>query len=128
MSEVNELKSRQPGTRWSLKEFAAFQSAGLDTMGEEDFREQFEPMRDYYGAPLPRLRKYWGKPVDSSDDFRRRDLLTLLNNWGGEVDRAGEFVAWQRRFELARDAGRLGDNKKSDGTVRDGMIDGIRIN
>ena len=28
----------------------------------------------------------------AKDDYRRRDVVTLLNNWQGEVDRARKWV------------------------------------
>ena len=39
-------------------------------------------MATYYTARIPR-----------TEDFRRRDLATLLNNWSGELDRARQFAA-----------------------------------
>ena len=34
------------------------------------------------------LERYYQAEIDRPDDYRRRDLLTLLNNWSGELDRA----------------------------------------
>lgn len=35
---------------------------------------------------------YYGRDIPEATDWRRRDILTLLNNWPGEVDRAKK--AW----------------------------------
>lgn len=34
------------------------------------------------------LETYYLASIDKDQDFRRRDLQTLLNNWNGELDRA----------------------------------------
>lgn len=86
MLAINALFHRMDSTRWSAKEFAAFRDAGLDVINAADFGVQISPLATYYGATPEQLREHWrAKP---GDDFRRRDLLTLLNNWPGEVDRA----------------------------------------
>jgi hypothetical protein len=92
---INAIMGRRDSTRWSEKEFAAFKAAGLAAMDDADFVAQAEAVRGYYGAPLPLLRSCWGV-AGTEKDFRRRELVTLLNNWPGEVDRAeawGRFVA-----------------------------------
>jgi hypothetical protein len=70
----------------------------------------------YYTAPLSWLREQWGVP-GTEKDFRRRDLLTLLNNWQGELDRARKFVAWdaERREREARVRDGLGANYDTGG-------------
>lgn len=105
MLAVNALKHRQESTRWSAKEFSAYTAAGLDTMPDADFAEQIEPLATYYAAPAEQLREHWrAKP---GDDFRRRDLLTLLNNWPGEVDRARAATHWLAKNSEAQAKGRL---------------------
>lgn len=78
--EVGNLKGRQPSTAWSGDEVQAFRAARLDTCSEDDFVAQVEVLRPYYSASIPREM-----------DYRRRDLLTLLRHWPGEIDRAREF-------------------------------------
>lgn len=77
MIVVASLKGRQPTTPWTSKEFDAFKAARLDTCGADDFTSQVQLMRGYYSAKIPR-----------ETDFRRRELLTLLTNWPGELDKA----------------------------------------
>ena len=67
---------RRESSPWSDKEMAAYSAIRL-ALDEEDIAL----VERYYAEKLPREK-----------DFRRRDLLTLLNNWPGEVDRArGRF-------------------------------------
>lgn len=106
MLAINALKGRLPSTRWSRKEFDAFESAGLHVMFDTDFSEQIAPLAAYYGAPLPLLQEFW-RAADTGADFRRRDLQTLLNNWPGEVDRAREWVHWRCKKSEGDAAGRL---------------------
>ncbi len=68
---VGAIMHRRPETRWSEKEKAAL--AALYPLPDEDVKL----IEDYYRAPIP-----------EDKNFRRRDLLTLLNNWPGELDRA----------------------------------------
>jgi DNA-binding MarR family transcriptional regulator len=81
MQEVGALMRRRAGTRWSAKELAALHEARLDDCSAEDFAEQLETLRAYYHAKIA-----------PEKDYRRRDLLTLLNNWTGELDRARAWV------------------------------------
>jgi hypothetical protein len=83
MIEVGALKGRQPTTPWTVKELEAFKEARLHSCSAEDFAGQLAPMKTYYAAKIPR----------EIGDFRRRELLTLLNNWPGELDKAR---AWAR--------------------------------
>jgi hypothetical protein len=106
MLNINSLKNRQASTNWTAKEFAAFQAAGLDTAIEDDFHEQFSPVSKYYAAEAAELREFW-RASDPRADFRRRDLLTLLNNWAGEVDRAREWCHWRQKKSDSANAGRL---------------------
>lgn len=105
MLEVNALKNRGDATRWSAKEFAAFTAAGIDDMDAENFAEQIGLMSAYYRASADELREHWrAKP---GDDFRRRDVLTLLNNWPGEVDRARAWAHWRQKKSDDDGRGRL---------------------
>jgi hypothetical protein len=105
MLQVNLLTNRKPATRWNAEELAAFKSAGLDTCTADDFAEQFAPLQAYYAAPLSELRPHWG--TKDAVDFRRRDLVTILSNWGGEVDRATKFCEFARKKAEQENSGRL---------------------
>jgi hypothetical protein len=96
MFSVNALKNRQASTVWSAKEFAAFQAAGLERISDDEFHEQFDPLAKYYAAEVSALREMW-RASKPDAEFRRRDLLTLLNNWAGEVDRAREWCQWHEK-------------------------------
>jgi hypothetical protein len=104
MLTLNRCKGRKDSTRWSAKEWAAFKATGLDTCTLEIFEEQVPPVVAFYEADLSELRRFWGKP---DVDFRRRDLLTLLNNWSGEVDRANDFAKFISKSDSDRASGRL---------------------
>jgi hypothetical protein len=105
MLAVNQLKNRLESTRWSQKEYLAFRAAGLHEMSDEDFSAQFAPLADYYAAPIASLRTFWG--ANDGQDFRRRDLVTLLNNWPGELDRARGYQLWVAEKKESDDSGRL---------------------
>lgn len=77
MIRVGALKGRGEGTLWSAAELAAFRMARLDGCADHDFENQLAPMQAYYRAVIPREM-----------DYRRRELLTLLNHWSGELDKA----------------------------------------
>ena len=78
---VATMFHRRLTTAWSVKEKKAFMDLG--TISAEDMAI----MEEYYGALIPK------------DDYRRHDLLTCLNNWPGEVDRARK---WKRDVEKPR--------------------------
>lgn len=105
---VGSCKRRMPSTRWSAKEFAAFKACGFDVMTPEDFTEQVVPVVEYYAADLDLLRAFWGTKGDRVDaDFRRRDLLTLLHNWAGELDKARAWESFVAKKMDERGSGRL---------------------
>lgn len=99
--EVGKLIGRRSTTPWSAKEVAALKAIGLLGCVEEEFAAQVAAMAAYYDAPIGWLREHWGK---DGVDFRRRELLTLLNNWPGELDRAHRFAEWlaKKREDDAR--------------------------
>ena len=66
-----KLFQRRESTRWSPREIAALK--GLGEPSEEDL----QVLEGYYALRIPPDR-----------DRRRHDLLTVLNNFPGEVDRA----------------------------------------
>lgn len=83
---VGALFGRRASTRWMANEVAAFRSAGLAELAAEDFTAQMEPLQAYYLADIPREK-----------NFRRREPLTLLNNWAGEIDKARVWVRENER-------------------------------
>lgn len=66
--------NRRETTQWSDKERRAWKAANPQA-------PDIALLASYYTAEIP---KQW--------DYRRRDLLTLLNNWPGELDRARRFT------------------------------------
>lgn len=68
---VGKLLGRRETTRWSEKEIAALE--GIGEPAEED---------------LILLENFYNAVIDADQDHRRTALLTLLNNWNGEVDKA----------------------------------------
>ena len=81
MYAIGDLLRRLRSTRWSADDAEAFKAAGLGALSEADFAEQIDPLRRYYLAVIPREK-----------DFRRRDVLRLLRNWAGEIDKARSWV------------------------------------
>ncbi len=74
---VNSWFRRRPTTKWSAKEMKALKAVlDLQPMDEE----------------LRILDRYYSAEIPEKENYRRRDVLTLLNNWRGEVDRA---VMWK---------------------------------
>jgi hypothetical protein len=73
MQRIGSWFGRQPETLWSRYEFEAFQAVAPTD-------NQLAGMEFYYTAAL-----------EKDDDYRRRDVATLLNNWHGELDRARAF-------------------------------------
>ena len=105
MLSINRLMDRKAATRWSTKELKAFQEGELGGLPEADWIDQFGPLEAYYAAPVEELREYQG--TRGNEDYRRRALLTLLNDWGGQVDKARMWKHLQSKKYAARDAGRL---------------------
>ena len=71
---MGKLFNRRESTRWSKPELKALKE--IEPIPEEDFRA---------------VEKYYTLTIPKDSDFRRHDLVTLLNNWNGEVDRARKF-------------------------------------
>jgi hypothetical protein len=74
MIRVGKIFKRRETTRWTPQEVKAI--AAIEPINEDDFKA----IERYYGLSLPQ-----------DSDYRRRDLVTLLNNWNGEVDRARKY-------------------------------------
>jgi hypothetical protein len=77
MAIVGRWFSRRATTKWSSKEMKALKAV-LD----------LQPMDDEIAA----LDRYYSATIAAKDDYRRRDVVTLLNNWQGEVDRARKWI------------------------------------
>tara|TARA_B110000495_G_scaffold203492_1_gene227463 strand:- start:5033 stop:5875 length:843 start_codon:yes stop_codon:yes gene_type:complete len=75
MQRVGKLFGRKPDTLWTVDE--AGKLSELKPTPHE----------------IDSLEKYYLLIIDADDDYRRRDLPTLLNNWTGEVDRATTWKA-----------------------------------
>ena len=76
MQTIGTWFGRRPETLWTVAEAAALSKSN-------PLQKEIEGMGKYYTATI------------AVDDYRRRDLLTLLNNWTSELDRARAFVTKQ---------------------------------
>lgn len=76
MVRVGALYGRKATTQWSKKEEKAYRDIGSITA--EDVK-----MIERYHVEMKK------QPEDKA--FHRRDLITLLNNWSSELDRAREY-------------------------------------
>ena len=74
----NALFNRKPTTTWSDKEKRAL--ANLGAIPEDDMKL---------------IESHYTREIPQAEDYRRRDLLTLLNNFNGEVDRAKRWTPKQ---------------------------------
>jgi hypothetical protein len=72
-SRLNRLFKRKDSTKWSDKELRAFRKIEFS---EED---------------IATIENYYLADHEDGKDYRRRDIQTLLNNWTGELDRAGNW-------------------------------------
>lgn len=71
---------RRPTTPWSPKELKAVRTVlALKTPAED-----VALLEEFYTATIP-----------SDSDFRRHDIMTLLNNWNTEIDRARRWKSEQ---------------------------------
>lgn len=85
MLALNAILRRPPTDAWNAVELAALESSGLLAMAELDFVDAAETVRAYYHATIPHeiQKRFW----------KRTTLVTLLEGWGGELDKAR---AWAR--------------------------------
>ena len=70
MNRIGRMLGRKDGTLWTVAEAVALKTVNPQA-------DEIALMEGYYLAE-----------IDRDEDFRRRDLITLLNNWNGELDRA----------------------------------------
>ena len=78
MCKVGKLFRRYESTLW--------------TIAEEEALSQINPLP----KELRLLESYYSANFGKDEDYRRRDLLTLLNNWNLELDRAR---AWAKEAQ-----------------------------
>ena len=77
MVRIGKWFNRGEKTLWSLYE-----------------AEALERLMPIGGGEVAVLEAYYTAEISEGDDFRRRNLETLLNNWPGERDRA---AAWKKQ-------------------------------
>ena len=73
------------------KLFRRYEST-LWTIAEEEALAQIDPLP----KELQLLKSYYSANFRKDEDYRRRNLLTLLNNWNSELDRAR---AWAKEAQ-----------------------------
>ena len=78
-AEVGSWFRRRPDTAWSVKEMKSLR----EVLANPVSLKEVELLKRYYTS----------KHIPSEKDYRRRDILTLLNNWNGEIDRARKWAA-----------------------------------
>jgi hypothetical protein len=76
MIRLGKFFNRRPTTRWSPAEQKSLKK--LAPIDPED---------------IELLERYYLEQIAQDDDYRRRDLETLLNNWTKEIDRATSHFA-----------------------------------
>lgn len=76
MIHLGKFFNRRATTRWSAAERKALKK--LTPIDAED---------------IELLERYYLEEIPQGDDYRRRDLETLLNNWTKEIDRATSHFA-----------------------------------
>lgn len=77
MIQVGQLLGRRETTLWSIEEAVAL--------------DQVRPHQDDIADMLP----FYSALIPKDQDFRRREIITLLNNWNGELDKARGWAASQ---------------------------------
>jgi hypothetical protein len=75
MKRIGKFFNRRETTKWTVAETVALLQSAPDP--EE----------------ISILERYYSLPMNQGNDYRRRDLPTLLNNWVQEVDRAQTYFA-----------------------------------
>jgi hypothetical protein len=88
MEQIGTWFKRRPGTLWSVAEAEALADI------------QCAP--DEVGA----IERYYKAAIPKEQDYRRRDLLTMLNNWQGELDRARRWESENGRTAIHVDTRR----------------------
>lgn len=79
---LGKLFNRRATTKWSAKEEQALKA--IEPLDEEDLAT----LETFYGATIP-----------DDQDYRRRNLETLLNNFGAEVGKARRWIAQHQKHD-----------------------------
>lgn len=82
---INRWFKRRDWTAWSAKELKAYRA-----IDEQTIIDGIEDLNAYYSA---------SKEVAP---YKRREILTLLNNWSGDMDKWAEWSAPSAQAELMR--------------------------
>ena len=77
MLAIGDLVHRRASTPWKADELAELRNQRLDALADEEF-----------AADLAALGAYYGLPLEAGEDYRRRELITLLRNWPDDVAKA----------------------------------------
>lgn len=77
MLAIGGLVHRRASTPWKADELAELRNQRLDAIADEEFAADLEALGAYYGLPL-----------EAGEDYRRRELVTLLRNWPDDVAKA----------------------------------------
>ncbi len=86
---IHTLYNRHPTTEWADREVRAYKKIAKAYPSEIYLIRDIELISKYYVSERKKGEK----------GIHRRDLLTFLNNFSGELDRARE---WQSRFSKTR--------------------------
>jgi hypothetical protein len=85
---INGWFGRRDRTAWSAKELKAYRA-----IDEQTIIDGIEDLNAYYSAPK-KLAPY-----------KRREIITLLNNWSGDMDKWAEWSPATAAAELKRSGG-----------------------
>lgn len=73
--------------------FRMREGTALDAGQSRAWRKAERIVSETTNAEWDQLEAYYAAELARKDDYRRRDLATLLNNWLGEITRAAEWCA-----------------------------------
>jgi Tfp pilus assembly protein PilW len=78
MIRIGKFFNRRETTKWDIEEFEALQD--IDPSPED----------------VATIEEFYLAVIDKDDDHRRTSLMTLLNNWNRELDKANSWEASQK--------------------------------
>jgi hypothetical protein len=84
---IGAIVGRKPSTKWIQKEKVQLAKAFPNPISAME--EQITLVEWFYALPS---EAFPAGRDGRFEDYRRRQLYTLLNNWPGEVDKAGRFL------------------------------------
>lgn len=87
--------NRRETTVWADKEVRAYKKI-LKTSDED----------------VALLNSYYTAEIKRDEDYRRHDVVTLLNNWPGEIDRAKAFVSTHKQNGSSKSEAYIWGNAK----------------